>query len=123
MKFDRDELLTIISNNRDAHRRIFEEAIEGYRKEAVAQLEAHVERIKRGELILVSVHLPRPEDHTREYDRLLKMLQMTKEQSIELSETQFQAYVLDDWNWKRQFLTSNRMYSPTALLSLQEMDD
>ena len=122
MKFDKQELVEIVQKNRDQHRAIFEEAVEGYRKQAVEQLEAHIVRIKRGELMHVAVSLYRPEDHTRDYDRLLKMLHMTRQAEIELSEGQFAEYVLDDWSWKRQFLTSNRMYSPLALSQLGSED-
>ncbi|HSV08538.1 MAG TPA: hypothetical protein VLI07_18625 [Candidatus Binatus sp.] len=110
----KDELLEKITANRKAHRAIFEEAVEGYRKTAIEQLERHIEQIKEGRVIHVVVQLPRPEDHTHEYDRIIAMLEMHIDDEILIEEQDFAAYVMDDWHWKRQFLTTNSAYSATA---------
>lgn len=120
MKFKKTYLLGEITKNRKQHREIFEEAIEGYRKKAVEELNAHIERIKRGEVIAVRVYYPQPEDHTKDYDRLLEMIKMTTEDEINLTETQFAQYVQDDWSWKHQFLTTNSSYSDMARKELGE---
>jgi hypothetical protein len=114
MKFKKDDLIGIVQKNRDAHRGIFEEAIEGYRKKVIEELEAHLDRVKAGEVRQIYVSYPKPDDHTRDYDRLLKMLDMTSENEVQLSEQQFGQYVLDDWDWKRQFIATNSAYSVTA---------
>lgn len=121
MNFEKKELVSIVEDNRKEHRKIFEQAVKGYRKKVTKELEDHIERIKNGDLVYVSVHYPQPADHTRDYDRLLKMLDMTKDDKIPLSETQFAQYVLDDWDWKRQFLTTNSSYSGLAMARLEEM--
>jgi hypothetical protein len=114
MKFKVGELQDIISKNRDEHNKIFLEAMAGYTSKVKGDLQAYLERIERGEVIRVQIYYPEPENHTRDYDRILKMLDLTTEKSIELSEKQFESYVLDDWAWKRAFLTSNSAYSVTA---------
>ena len=114
------ELRTKINENRTKHRAIFEEAVEGYRQKAVELLEQHITEIKAGKVVRVQVSLPTPEDHTRVYDRVLAMLDMHQQPQIEISEQDFASYVLDDWHWKRAFLTANAMYSATAMASLDE---
>jgi hypothetical protein len=109
-----------IKENRDKHRAIFEEAVEGYRKKAIELLEEHIKNIKKGKVLRVDVALPQPEDHTRDYDRILAMLDMHSDSSIDINERDFASYVLDDWSWKRQFLTTNSMYSASALDLLEE---
>lgn len=111
---DREDLLEVIKKNREQHTKIFEEAVEGYRTQAIKMLEAHIQRVKTGNLIEVSVRIPRPEDHTLDYDRVIRMLEMTSTDPITLSEHEFAEYVMDDWNWKRHFLESNSAYSTTA---------
>jgi len=113
-------LLEKLKENRAAHRGIFEEAVEGYRSEAVKQLEAHIERIKSGKMPTVFVRLEAPEDHTDEYDVVIGMLEMDLDDRVELTQADYRAYVMDDWNWKNQFLTSNSLYSGTARASLGE---
>lgn len=122
MKFKKDELVTIVQKNRDAHRAIFEEALIGYKQKVIETLEATIEQAKRGEVRQIYVSFAKPDDHTRDYDRLLKMLDMTSEQDVELTEQQFGQYVLDDWDWKRQFITTNSAYSGTALRLQSELE-
>ena len=111
---DKGALLAILRENREHHRAIFEEALEGYRTRAVKELEAHVERIKIGKVERVSVNLPVPEDHTRDYDRVIRMLEMHLADQVVLDEHTFQNYVEDDWSWTRQFLMSSSPYSQRA---------
>jgi hypothetical protein len=42
------------------------------------------------------------------------MLEMSKEDTIELTQQEFSQYVQDDWHWKDQFLFSNMNYSSAA---------
>lgn len=123
MEFKKQDLIETISKNRDEHQRIFDEAVRGYKDQLVKELEAHIERIKRGEVIRVYISFPQPENHTRDYDRILKMLEMTPLEQVELGETQFSQYVLDDWNWKRAFLSTNATYSSSAATALESLDD
>lgn len=119
VKVKRDELVTIMTENRDRHREIFEEAVEGYRTEAVRLLEEHIDRIKNGSLIRVAVSIPMPEDHTSDYDRVIKMATMSVDDQLELTDLDFTYYVMDNWHWKRQWLTTNSAYSPTAASTLE----
>lgn len=114
----KNELREKVKENRDAHRAIFEEAVEGYRAQAVSILENHIEEIKKGKVQRVVFTLPQPEDHTADYDRVLKMIDMEIADTIVLEESDFSAYIMDDWAWKRQFLTTNSAYSATAASSL-----
>lgn len=118
---DKSQLTGMITNNRAAHRKIFEEAVEGYKKEGIRLLEEHVERIKKGDLVEVYVRLPRPEDHTADYDRVLKMLEMHTEIHVEIDQESFASYVMDDWTWKRQFLATNSAYSGTAMSAFRQL--
>lgn len=111
----KDELVSALEENRKNHRAIFEEAVEGYRKKAIEMLEHHIEEIKEGRVVRVAVHLPQPEDHTDDYDRVLRMLEMSIDDEIEVMEHDFACYVMDNWDWKRQFLTTNSAYSATAM--------
>lgn len=113
------DLMGRVEKNRSVHRKIFEEAVEGYKKQAIKLLEDHIERIKNGKVEEVFVRLPQPEDHTTDYDRILEMLAMHIEDEIAIDEDAFASYVMDDWSWKRQFLATNSAYSATAKRQLR----
>ena len=118
VRVKKEEALQILKKNRDEHKSIFLEAVEGYRKYAVEQLEKHIESIKAGKVQLVSVQIPQPQEHTKDYDRAIKMLEMSVDTEIDIDEHSFQCFIMDDWDWMRQFLTSNSAYSLTAVSKL-----
>lgn len=120
---NKGELLDILRKNRDAHRAIFEEALEGYRKKVVEVLEERLEEARKGRKWDVYVHLTQPEDHTRDYTVAIDMLTMSLSDTAELDEQSFRSFVKDDWQWKRQFLASNSLYSATATKVLGAMGD
>lgn len=111
---DKTVLLATLKVNRENHRAIFLEAVEGYRKQMLELLDASVERIKAGKFIQDSVYLPIPADHTKDYDRVIGMLMLSLDVTVELEEEDYASYVDDDWEWKMLFLTSNSTYSSTA---------
>lgn len=112
------ELLTALRENREAHRAIFEEACDGYQAEAIRLLEGHLERIKSGKRVTVYVQLPEPVDHTKDYDRVIRMVEMSVDNEVELEAQDFASYVMDDWRWKAAFLTTNSAYSASATRAL-----
>lgn len=114
----KDELLNALKTNRDAHQGIFEEAVAGYKTEAEALLVAHLAEVRAGKMKTVYVHLDTPVNHVREYDRVIRMVEMSIDDQIELTVEEFTSYVMDDWRWKRQFLTTNSTYSGTARSAL-----
>ena len=115
VKVGREELLKTLKTNRDNHRKIFEEALEGYREEAIKELEGAIADAKSGKKIRRNLTLVEPMDQTKDYDRVIRMLEMSKDAIIEISEQDFACYVLDDWRWKDQFTASNTRYLKSSL--------
>lgn len=123
MKFQVAELSDMIQGNRESHRKIFFEAQDGYRKAMIRELDRRLNEARSGQKISRAAWMAEPEDHTRDYDRILKMLGMCTETHVELDEKEFAQYVMDDWAWKRNFLVANSAYSATATAMMQEIDD
>lgn len=113
-RIDKDELIDILRQNRANHQHIFDEAVEGYRKEAIKQLNEAIDRIKTGSLTRVYFSIPAPENHTADYDRAIRMLELNQEGTVVLNESDTAQYVMDDWGWRNQFIASNKYYSATA---------
>lgn len=111
----KSDILKILKKNRKTHRTIFEEAVEGYKSAAIREIEKRVKQIKDGKLINIAVALPVPEDHTSEYDRAIKMVEMEVSDTITLHDTEFAELIMDDWHWKKQWVSSNSKYSMTAM--------
>ncbi len=118
IKVKTSDLLTKIKINREAHRQIFLEASEGYRKAAIAELDSMLADAKEGKKIRRVLTLVQPMDQTKDYDRAIGMLEMSVDDVVELGEMDFRCYVLDEWQWKDQFRSSNVGYSKTLQDSL-----
>lgn len=105
------KILAVLQQNRAKHRRVFEAAVDGYRKEATRRLEENLDALRAGKLPTVSIHLPLPQDHTRDYDRVIKMIEMDTGETWTMNEQDFARYIEDDWDWKRHFVTMSSVYA------------
>lgn len=113
----KSDLLEIVKKNRVEHREIFEEAVIGYREKMLALLTEMIEDIRKGKQVEHVIRMVQPVDQTRDYDRAIRMLNMSVDDTVELDEDTFANLVLDDWSWSRQFYTANSNYSPKAASS------
>jgi hypothetical protein len=113
------DLLKVVTENREQHRAIFEEALVGFRAKVVERLDEMIARAKANKKIEMYIGLVQPEDHTKDYDLVIGMLGMDVGDTVELSAREYAQYVTDDWGWRERFLTTNAYYSGTA----QRMSD
>lgn len=116
-------LLEKLRANRGAHRAIFEEACAGYRAKAIALLDQQLQLAKDGKHFSFAAfyQLNQPADQTKDYDRAIGMLEMDTGDHTELTEQDYRHYILDDWDWKMDFLVNNSLYSAMGTKSLNEM--
>jgi hypothetical protein len=108
---DKDMLLKVLQENRAKHRTVFEDALTGYSREASKVLQDYLKAIRMGKTPDIHIILDRPEDHTRDYDRVIGMLTMHLGTTFELDETSYKQYVDDDWAWKRQWIDTSNQYA------------
>ena len=119
----KDELLTTLKANREKHTQIFEEAQAGYRTRVIEELDSLLAKAKRGERVPSFWRIQAPVNQTPEYDRTIRMLEMSVDDTINLTSSEFEAYVMDRWHWRKQFLAANKAYSVTAAMTDTEDDD
>ena len=111
VKVKREELLTKVRSNRDAHRTLFLKAQEGYRKLVIEELDRMLADAKAGGPIARSINLVEPSDHTEDYDRVLAMLEMSVDDTVILGAEEFSQYVLDRWTWSSFATSTNKSYA------------
>lgn len=117
VRVDKTKLLIVLRQNRDDHRQLFEDAIDGYRTFVIKNLEEQIDRLRSGKKIAEFLQFEVPEDHTKDYDRLIGMFEMTEDLIIELTQAEYAQYVDDDWQWQRNFVTNASSYTGTAASS------
>lgn len=111
---DKNALLEVMRANRDKHRQVFLDALEGYRAHALAVLEEQVTALRHGKVPDLRIVIGRPEDHTSDYNRAIKMVEMDLSATFELNEQDFAQYVDDDWHWKGQWLKTSNTYAAAS---------
>jgi sugar diacid utilization regulator len=124
VKVRRDELLSVLRENRERHVREFAAACIGYREVALRKLEdsfqearAVVERLKEGQTVSVvgfRISLSVPVNYEKAYDQIIRMMEMSVDAEIELTASQFACFVMDDWEWKDEWAASIAQYVHTA---------
>lgn len=107
----KDRLLETMRRNRDAHRGIYEEALERYRERAIQELNARLDEAKSGGPIHLVINLPTPVDYTEEYDSAIARFDWHEGDEIELTSREFDQYVLDKWGWQREFAANTASYT------------
>lgn len=114
IKVAKSQLLEALRTNRDGHAAQYEKAKAGYLKVTKAKLDGLIERVAAGEVIGQQWIDPAPEDHTKDYDVIISMMEWSIGDEVVLSQAQFRQYVQDDWGWREQWMTSNSVYVEAA---------
>jgi hypothetical protein len=107
---DKTRLLTTLRTNRDDHRSLFLKAQEKYRERVIEELDRRLADARARRKIDVAIRLPVPEDYTSEFDTAISMVEWAEGDTMTLSESDFQRYVLNKWDWQRAFTANSMSY-------------
>lgn len=136
---NRKNLLEKLRENLTKHRREYEEAVAGYKTLARERLEKtkrkaetaladNFGRIKQkidrfdpedenglADVVTIiqsqSFNLKVPKDHSDAYRVAIQMAEWEVSDTVELTQGQFQCFVLDDWDWQKEFQQVTKMYN------------
>jgi len=111
IKVSKVKLLEAIQQCREAHKKAFAEAHTGWKKRVVSELGIGWSLAKEDKKFTTYFELPEPQDHTKDYDRVIMMLQMSIDTEIDLPAAEFARYVMDEWEWKQAFEKAHIAYS------------
>jgi len=116
----RQSAVETITDNRTKHAADLVAARKGWREEVlkigyelVQETEALAcEQAASAEIInsIIREFEAPPRSHLDDYDRVIEMLQWSRDEYIELTQQEFDQYIRDEWHWKREFVTSNAKY-------------
>jgi hypothetical protein len=119
------DLLNKMKTNRIEHQHIYDEAMTGYRRKCVEQLEKRLAQARKaeeeeGDPISLGFSLRQPVSYVEQYDTIIEMLEWSTEQTVELTMGEFNAWVRDRWDFQKSFLESNSAYSMSATRKLAD---
>jgi hypothetical protein len=107
----KQELVDAITKNYKEHRSIFEQAQKGYRAAVIAELDKMLADARAGREVPMMISLIAPSDHSRDYERTLRMLSMCTADVVFVDEKEFAQFVMDDWQWKRDWFANASSYT------------
>jgi len=120
VKVKRDDLLSVLRKNREQHIKDYTTACAGYRAAALkkideifSDLKSKINGLKEGqtiEIVGLQFGLAVPKTHEKAYDQIIRMMEMSVDEEIVLTCSQFGCFVMDDWDWKEQWAASNSVY-------------
>lgn len=123
-RFVRTDLLHIVQENRSKHVEEFEDAHRKYKdallvrlKEIAGDIGTLVGRVAKGDDIVklrdeleLRPNLIQPQSYAEQYDRAIRRISLSVDQFVTLTESEFEQLVLDNWNWKGDFMRTTSVY-------------
>ncbi len=109
-----NELIGIVVENRSKHIQDYNVAMDRFYVAANSALYDRLAQITREEIKDLRFDLPVPESHVDDYDRVVRMLEMTRDagqETVVLNEGEQESYVMDNWGWKRTFIETSTFYA------------
>lgn len=135
VKVDTFKLLTALKENKEKHVKEYEEAVLGYKEVAKARLEAELGKAElklqrnfqllnakidqfevedQNDTVVLLEHvmfsMKVPQNHEKAYEVAIQMAEWEVGNTVELTQSQFQCFVLDDWDWKNEFEAVTKRY-------------
>lgn len=105
------DLLEKVKQNREEHLAEYKEAKEKMVEEIRNYHEQQLLVINSGSIEFdTNYNFLEPENHEKDYDQVITMLEMSTEEVIELTNHEFAQYVMDEWGWKDAFKMINSTY-------------
>lgn len=107
------EILAKVRANREQHVALYAEAKANYLATVRSGLEKALAKLDAGkykETEYISVSFNPPKDYTEVYDQAISMFELETRETMLLDQQQFASLLLDKWDWKNDFLTSNSAY-------------
>ena len=121
IKVNRKELLEKVRANREKHIAEYHESVTGYKAAALQAIDNGIQKLRRqvedlqsGEVLklaMVHFNLAVPENHAKDYDQVIAMLEMCVDDQLTVRSDEFALYVMDDWGWKADFESTKSTYT------------
>ena len=107
----KNELFNTLTQNREDHLATYTKAVIGFREAVTIRLKKMLEDVEKGKKVEQYVGLIEPVSNVKEYDKAIRMVYMSVDDTIALSEEDFEKYILDEWHWKNAFKASTMHYT------------
>jgi hypothetical protein len=106
-----EEVLKIVRKNKGKHDMIYKAATEAYWEKAEKVLNKCLKDIRNKKIISAYLDLSVPTDHGSDYERVIRMMELSVDKDIVLDDVSFSKFILNNWDWKQEFVRITRTYA------------
>lgn len=114
MTFTVEKVLATMEKNAETHKKDYENLVKKNHEHVMAETRKALADLEEGRMPsfagLNKAIAAKPTDHSDDYRRFISMLKSTTQGSIDLSEYEFDRYMNDNWDWKREVVSNMTMY-------------
>lgn len=106
VKVNKEELLKVVRENREKHVKEYQEAVTDYKTAILKIANDNLKLAETGDLAAISKNRSwpsAPSSYEAEYNRAIRMLEMSVEKELEIEANVFNQLAMDEWNWKNNF--------------------
>jgi len=107
---DKNILLERLVNNRAAHKKVYEKALNIWQNDLEKCLKTIVpSKVASWPHLIDDLRNSLPVSYIKDYDEAIDMFELSVDKTITLEHSSFVKFCRDEWNWRRD-LDSNRYY-------------
>ena len=110
IRVEKAKLIETLKENAAKHKEDYETAKAGFRIVLREELQQKLAQLDAGEKVELRINQQKPQSYYPEYLDIIDMLEWDESESVELSRSDFQAWVKDDWDWKNGWSITNTAY-------------
>ena len=103
-------VLKIVRGNKEKHDIILKSALEAYWEKAEDILKKCLLDIEKKKTINQYLDLPVPTNHSADYDRVIRMMELSVDKNVILDDVSFSKFILNNWDWKQEFIRITTAY-------------
>lgn len=114
VKVKKEELLKVIRENLKKHQEAFAAAwaefVKDY-KDLAGKMIEKIDQANPQSKPSMAISLLVPEDHSADYERVIKMLEMSVDEEVRLEQHEASSYLMDEWQWKERWAENTMSYA------------
>lgn len=109
---EKAKLKDIVAQNREKHLAEYKAGKAAFKVLVLEKLDDLRARVQTNDDFSATelVRLQAPASHEKDYDRVLRMLDLEEDAVITLDDEAFRNFVMDEWAWTEHFTATNKLY-------------
>jgi len=112
------DIISALEKNKKKHIKAYEKAVQEYDKIARKQIKEFEKELDKGNMGM-QINLTTPINNSARYSKLINMFELELKDEIELSQSQFDEFIHDEFGWSRQAYATNESFKSPGVYSLQ----